>query len=219
MHGEIKLNTRGSLGIHITLLQTTHHLGGGFYQTRDLVLRYKVGGSRYHSLRANMDLIRVTTGNMADTRIQIEVEDWVRRNWMPIHFGKKFFRERLKVRSGGVFDFDAVSDDASVVGTISTSGSKTSGMKNAVGKILKLRSDVLFLTMVKAERRVIVLTEQDMFDQCKKESAGGRVPPEIEFVCAEIPDELRARLVAARLKASGEHRAESRPDEVRGGLR
>jgi hypothetical protein len=141
---------------------------------------------------------------MADTRIQLEVEDWVRRNWMPTHFGKKFFRERLKIRSGGVFDFDAVSEDTSVVATISTSGSKTSGMKHAVGKILKLRSDMLFLTMVEAERRVIVLTEPDMFDQCKKESAGGRVPPEIEFVCAEIPDELRARLTAARLKASGE---------------
>ena len=88
--------------------------------------------------------------------------------------------------------------------TISTSGSKTSGGKNAFGKILKLRSDMLFLTMVEAQRWVIVLTEQDMCDQCEKESAGGRVPPEIEFVCAVIPNELRARLVAARLKASGE---------------
>ena len=141
---------------------------------------------------------------MADTRIQLEVEDWVRRNWMPAHFGKKFFRERLRLRSGGVFDFDAVSGDQSIVATISTSGSKTSRMKNAVGKILKLRSDMLFLTMVKAERRIIVLTEADMFAQCKKESAGGRVPSEIEFVCAEIPSDLRARLVAARLRASGE---------------
>ena len=141
---------------------------------------------------------------MADTRIQLEVEDWIRRNWMLRHFGKKFSRERLKVRSGGVFDFDAVSDDGSIVATISTSGSKTSSMKNAVGKILKLRSDMLFLTMVQAERRIIILSETDMFEQCKKESAGGRVPPEIEFMCAEIPEELRARLVAARLKASGE---------------
>ena len=43
-----------------------------------------------------------------------------------------------------------------------------------------------------------------MYDQCEKEAAGGRVPPEIEFVCALIPDDLRLRLVAARLKASGE---------------
>lgn len=141
---------------------------------------------------------------MADTRIQLEVEDWVRRNWMPEQFGTKFSRERLPLKSGGVFDFDAVSEDRSIVATISTSGSKTAGGKHAVGKILKLRSDVLFLTMVEAKRRIIVLTEQDMCEQCQKEFEGGRVPKEIEFVCAVIPDELRARLIASRTKASYE---------------
>jgi hypothetical protein len=141
---------------------------------------------------------------MADTRVQLGVEDWVRRNWMASEFGMKFSRERLHLRSVGVFDFDAVSEDLSIVATISTSGAKTSGGKHAVGKILKLRSDMLFLTMVEAKPRVIVLTERDMCDQCEKEAAGGRVPPEIEFVCAVIPEDLRAQLVAARLKASGE---------------
>lgn len=141
---------------------------------------------------------------MADTRIQLEVEDWVRRNWMQSHFGVKFTRERLSLRSGGKFDFDAVSDGNSIVATISTSGSRTSGGKHAVGKILKLRSDMLFLTMVEAKRRVVVLTEADMLEQCKKEVAGGRVPPEIEFVCAAIPDDLKRKLVAAREVASRE---------------
>lgn len=141
---------------------------------------------------------------MADTRMQLEVEDWVRRNWMASEYGTKFSRERLRLRSGGVFDFDAVSEDHSIVATISTSGSKTSGGKHAVGKILKLRSDMLFLTMVEARQRIIVLTERDMCDYCEKEKAAGRIPPEIDFVCAIIPDELRNRLVAARLKASGE---------------
>ena len=141
---------------------------------------------------------------MADTRIQLEVEDWVRRNWMPANFGMKFSRERMPLKSGGVFDFDAVSEDNSIVATISTSGSKTSGGKHAVGKILKLRSDMLFLTLVEAKRRIIVLTETDMLTQCQKEFAGGRVPREIEFVCAKIPMELSARLTESRLKASKE---------------
>jgi hypothetical protein len=141
---------------------------------------------------------------MADTRVQLEVEDWVRRNWMVQHFGVRFSRERMPLRSGGVFDFDAVSDDHFVVATISTSGSRTSAGKHAVGKILKLRSDMLFLTMVEAKRRLIVLTERDTYEQCEREAAGGRVPPEIEFACATIPDELRVHLVAARSKASGE---------------
>ena len=150
---------------------------------------------------------------MADARIQIEVEDWVRRNWMATHFGMKFSRERMPLRSGGVFDFDAVSEDRSVVATISTSGSKTSSGKHAVGKILKLRADMLFLTMVEAKRRLVILTERDMLEQCKKEKAGGRVPPEIEFDCAVIPDDLRARLVAARLKASSESLGNVERDE------
>src|SRR5258708_16047531 len=110
---------------------------------------------------------------MADTRIQLEVEDWVRRNWMPTQFGAKFSRERLRLRSGGVFDFDAVSEDHSIVATISTSGSKTAAGKNAVGKMLKLRSHMLFLTMVEAKRRLIILTEKDMCDQCEKEFESG----------------------------------------------
>jgi hypothetical protein len=141
---------------------------------------------------------------MADTRVQLEVEDWVRRNWMETHYGTKFSRERLRLRSGGVFDFDAVSEDLSIIATISTSGAKTSTGKYAVGKILKLRSDMLFLTQVDAKRRIIVLTERDMCDQCNKEFAAGRVPKEIEFVCADIPSDLRARLVKGREKASGE---------------
>ena len=59
---------------------------------------------------------------MADTRVQLEVEDWVWQAWMPQHFGISFYRERLKIRSGGVFDFDAVSADRTIVATISTSG-------------------------------------------------------------------------------------------------
>ena len=103
-----------------------------------------------------------------------------------------------------------MSEDESIVATISTSGSKTAGGKHAVGKILKLRSDMLFLTMVKAQRRVIVLTEQDMCDQCEKEARGGRVPNEIEFVCIPLPNDLRAKLIEARLKASREFSINSR---------
>ena len=145
---------------------------------------------------------------MADTRIQLEVEDWVRRSWMPMQYGGRFSRERLPLRSGGVFDFDAVSDNHLIVATISTSGSKTASGKHAVGKLLKLRSDMLFLTLVNARQRIIVLTEQEMFVQCKKEAQGGRVPQEIEFAHAPIPDQLRARLSTARQKASRESSGE-----------
>jgi hypothetical protein len=142
---------------------------------------------------------------MADTRIQLEVEDWVREKWMVRNFGCEFHRNRLTLASGGFFDFDAVSQDRKIAASISTSGGKTARGKHAAGKLLKLRSDMLFLLLAKEpEKRIIVLTESDMYDVCLKEKVGGRVPQEIEFVLAELPDDLRKRLTQAREKASKE---------------
>jgi|ERR1039458_2807118 hypothetical protein len=141
---------------------------------------------------------------MADTRVQLEVEDWVRRDWMPGVFGEQFYRERVRLSSGGVCDFDAVSADKKIVAAISTSGALTATSKYAVGKMLKIRSDMYFLLLAHAERRVVVLTEKDMHTQCMKEVAGGRVPSTIEFMHAQIPEELNSRLRASRGIASHE---------------
>jgi len=141
---------------------------------------------------------------MADMRVQLEVEDWVRREWMPGKFSKQFFRERVRLSPGGVCDFDAVSGDRKIVAAVSTSGALTANGKYAVGKMLKIRSDMYFLLLADAERRIVVLTEKDMYDQCMKEVAGGRVPSSIEFEHAQIPAELDKRLRASRRVASRE---------------
>jgi len=142
---------------------------------------------------------------MADTRVQLEVEDWVRDKWMPEQFACDFYRKRLPLTSGGVFDFDAVSQDRKMAACISTSGGKTASGKHAVGKLLKLRSDMLFLIMAKEpERRIMVLTEPDMLEACSKEKAGGRVPQQIEFVLADLPEDLRKKLTQATKNASKE---------------
>jgi hypothetical protein len=142
--------------------------------------------------------------------MQADVEDWVRKTWMPATFGQQFRRERMRLSSGGVFDFDAVSSDDRMVASISTSGGKTSSGKLAVGKLHKLRADMLFLTMVTAERRLMVLTEPDMFEVCLKEQRGGRVPAGIEFHLVALPAELAGNLRTAREQASREVRPVSR---------
>jgi hypothetical protein len=143
---------------------------------------------------------------MADTRVQLEAEDWVTREWMAKAFGQRFHRDRVSLRSGGVFDFDAVSDDGRLIAAISTSSATTSAGKLAVGKLQKIRADMLFLLLARADRRILVLTESDMFQLCLKEKEGGRVPPEIEFAHAELPAALSARLSEAKKSASEEVR-------------
>ncbi|HYT19398.1 MAG TPA: hypothetical protein VEW05_04110 [Candidatus Polarisedimenticolia bacterium] len=78
---------------------------------------------------------------MAQTGVQLEVEDWVRREWLPKEFGQRFTRERLGLTSGGVFDFDAVSADEKIVASISTSAARTARGNLAVGKLTKIRSE------------------------------------------------------------------------------
>lgn len=144
---------------------------------------------------------------MADTRIQLEVEDWIRRNWLLAKFSQQFFRDRMTLSSGGVFDYDAVSADRKIVVLISTSSSITSSGKHGVGKLQKIRADMFFLLLTpNVERKIIVFSEKDMFEQCMVEIANGRAPKEIEIMHAEIPDTLRMKLVESREKASREVR-------------
>lgn len=143
---------------------------------------------------------------MADTRAQVEAEDWIRREWMRQEFGQAFSRERLRLSAGGVFDFDAVSADGQIVASISTSCGRTAGGKYPVGKVHKLRSDILFLTMIDVPRRLIVLTEPDMLQICRREAEAGRLPKSIEFKLASLPSELAERLACARERSSLEVR-------------
>jgi hypothetical protein len=56
-----------------------------------------------------------------------------------------------------------------------------------------------------------------MREVCLKEQNGGRVPPDIEFFLATIPDELQSRLQTARAVASKEvtrEKIEQLPDDL-----
>lgn len=130
----------------------------------------------------------------------------MRREWLPAKFNEQFYRERLPLRSGGVFDFDAVNADKSIAVTISTSASKTASGKYGVAKMNKIRSDVLFLTMAETSKRFVVLTDRSMYDQCMKDRIAGRLPLEIEFLHAVLPAELAAKLAIAQRSASDEVR-------------
>ena len=141
---------------------------------------------------------------MANTRAQLSVENWIRSVWMPERYEQRFLRKRLSLSSGGLFEFDAVSADGKIIANISTSGSRTANGKQAVGKMNKIRSDIYFLLLADAERKVELLTESDMYEQWRKEVENGRVPDSIEFTHVRIPAELNMELQASRRRASRE---------------
>jgi len=134
----------------------------------------------------------------------MKIEKWIREIWLPQKFGQSFKVKSLQLTPGGSFNFDAVSEDRSIVANISTSSCRTARGNIASAKIQKMRADMLFLIMVKADKRIIVLCEKDMYDYLIKEKTNGRVPDEIEFLHAPIPENLNIALIAARVIAADE---------------
>jgi hypothetical protein len=151
---------------------------------------------------------------MADTRCQMECEAWVREVWLPTYFHQSFSERKVRLETGGEFKFDAVSGDGEIVVSISTSRAKMSGGKRGVGKLMKLRADMLFHRMAQAARHVMVFTEPCMYEACQAEKQKGRVPTIIELMRAELPADLAARLAASRERSSREVRARSVEPEV-----
>lgn len=143
---------------------------------------------------------------MADTTCQRECAAWIRENWLPARFGQTFTEQSVHLTTGGQYKFDAVSADGRVVASISTSRAATSSGKHGVGKMMKLRSDMLFHVLADTEHKLMVFTEACMLDACVREQENGRTPADIEFIRAELPPELSEKLAHARDASSREVR-------------
>ena len=116
-----------------------------------------------------------------------------------------FAGRKMKLTWGGQFAFDAVSHDGTIVAAISTSAARTATGKLATAKFQKLKTDALYLLHLEAEaRRVMVFTEESMFDYFNKAASAGRFPPTIELLHIPLPAELHAEVLTSRAIASKE---------------
>lgn len=144
---------------------------------------------------------------MANTRAQRKVEEWIRKEWLPVRFRRPFHckPQQIPLTSGGAFAFDAVSEDGKVVANVSTSTLKTASGNRGSGKINKVRSDIYFLLLAAgAEKKVMLLTERDMYEAWLEETDHGRVPDSVLIRCVDIPGPLREKLERARRNAIDE---------------
>ena len=143
---------------------------------------------------------------MADTGVQREVAEWIIDRFLPAQFGGVAFRRReVRLQSGGLHQFAAVSEDGRRVGSICTGRARTARAKLAVGKMNKIRADMFFLLTAQCDERFLVFTDREMFDLMQREkNEFRRVPKEIELLFAALPEELRERLDRSQARASEE---------------
>ena len=142
---------------------------------------------------------------MADTSVQRLVADWVNEVFLPTRMSGVFQERRVRLNTGGEHRFAAVSSCGRKVGSISTGSAQTSGGKLGVGKLTKIRADMLFLLLADADDRFIAFVDRTMLHKIQTEKAEGRVPHEIELIFVEgLPPDLSARLAEAQKEASNE---------------
>ena len=120
-----------------------------------------------------------------------EAEDYVRRVFLRERYGQRFSRERLCLSPGGMFDFDAVSEDEKIICCISTSVGVTSGGNPAVAKLSKMNADVLHLMLVPGEKKkIMAFTDADMATLLREEKENGRIPKDIEILVSNLPQDI-----------------------------
>lgn len=147
---------------------------------------------------------------MANTSAQRLVEEWIRTKYLREQFEQTFQERELPLIWGGLFNFDAVSDDGTIAANISTSKAITRRKRVGQGKFHKILADTFYLLNVRdVKRKMLIFTERDMYDEFVRRRDNGRFPPEIEFILIDnIPLELRNGLEASRNVASLEVAAE-----------
>jgi hypothetical protein len=132
--------------------------------------------------------------SMANSNYRQEVEKFIRETWLPARIGGNFKPKPVTLSDGGVFKCDAVSENGAIVASICTNAGKTSSGRKATPKLMKVRSDVLFMLRTLADRRLVVTTCEDMYALCEEQRKIGRMPREIEFHLADIEVEMKVRL-------------------------
>jgi len=140
---------------------------------------------------------------MADTTyLKRVVEPFIRKQLVNM-YGVSFESKVLTLVTGGTHEFDAVSADLKIVGTVKTAGGKTSTGRNPSGKIKDSLAELYFLTLVQASERILILTSPDFYEIMKK-VLNGRLAPGLTLKLIELSPEILEEVGKIRAKASAE---------------
>jgi len=140
---------------------------------------------------------------MADTTLlKSKVEDFIREK-LRSEYGQPFEKQFVDLTTGGPHEFDAVSKDGRIVASIKSASGKTAGGKNPSGKIKDSIAELYFLRLVKADRRILILTNHDFY-QIFLKNLQGKIPFDLEVVNIPLPQDIEAEVRHVQARASKE---------------
>lgn len=127
---------------------------------------------------------------MANTeKIKTHIEPFV-RDWLKHKFKKEFEpgEVEMKLSAGGIHRFDAVSKDRKIVAGIRSSVARKNTWQEG-GKIKATYTEILFLSQVRAARKLLIFTDKDFMGKFEGRSIG-RFPKSVTLMYCPLPAKL-----------------------------
>ena len=120
---------------------------------------------------------------------------------------KNFRKQKLRLSSGGEFEFDAVDGGGKAAVCISTSKGLTHRGSVQSGTLSKIYKDMYFLLMAEnINHRVVVFSEKSAYDVFCKQQKKKRVHPKIALLHVPLSNETQTQIEGANKEASTENR-------------
>jgi hypothetical protein len=121
-----------------------------------------------------------------------DIENWIRNEFLSRKYGQAFSKRKLDVQSGAQIEFDAVSEDGTIVCIISTSPVKTEDGQFDTNALTKVREKTLWTISLneKPETIVFACTDKLMLELVKKEKDNGRFPKHIKTLLVKLPEKI-----------------------------
>lgn len=128
---------------------------------------------------------------MANTKILSKLIEPYIRERLRQKIGCDFYSKDIKLSliTGGEHRFDIVSLDKNIVGDIKSNHVRANG-KVGTGVKKSIYFDIYMLSLIKAKRKIMVLTNKDFYNFFKRVSTG-KVLDDIEIVLIELSDDLK----------------------------
>lgn len=140
---------------------------------------------------------------MANTSaLRYRVEPWVREQ-LAQRFGQTFSSQVLELVPRGRHEFDAVSEDRSVVVSIKTNSGLTSGGNFPNGKVNAVTAELYYLSLVEAPTRILLLTNPE-FHTILLGHLKGAIAAGVEIELMPLPPDLQGVVDKAIAAASAE---------------
>jgi len=146
---------------------------------------------------------------MADTSyIKKVVEPWV-REWLSKRFSGHHFEscilklKQIKQTTPSNHEFDAVSNDGTIIAAIKGHSWKTSGGNLPAAKYASLYQELYFLSLVEARVKLLIFTNEEMYKDFTTRSRG-KIADGIELVFCKLPASIQRQVQNVGEQASRE---------------